>query len=120
MRKTLFSAVTFIFLAVVVGVAVGALGGYVASRDSIQVDTDKPYDGLWNAALAVAKIRGNIQKEDYASGSLEAGVESSRVWIRLIRMTQASTRLKVSCRKYHMPNLKLAEDIFVKIMDQAR
>jgi hypothetical protein len=128
MKKRLLGVIMFIFLSVntlgcaplVVGLAAGALGGYAVGRDSVQSETDKPYDSLWNAALMVTKIRGNIQKEDYTKGYLEAGIESSRVRIQLIRLTQATTRLKISSRKYHFPNLKLSEDIFVKIMEQAQ
>jgi len=128
MKKRLFAVIILCFFMVnmlgcaplIVGAAVGALGGYAASKDTIQGETDKPYDGLWDAALAVAKIRGNLQQEDYSKGHIEAGVESSLVWIKLVRLTRATTRLKVSSRKYHLPNLSLAQDIYVKIMEQVK
>jgi len=57
-----------------------------------------------------------IQEENAATGYIELGAESSKVWIKLIRLTQATTRVKVSARKYHFPNMELAQDIFVKII----
>ncbi len=105
--------------AFIVGAAAGGVGMYAVGKDTIQGDTDKPYDGLWDAALAVAGSRGAIKQEDYAKGYLELEIEGAQVWLRLIRMTQATTRLRISARKHHFPNLGLAQDIFTRIIDQA-
>ncbi|MDO8489617.1 MAG: DUF3568 family protein [Candidatus Omnitrophota bacterium] len=100
----------------IIGAAAGGLGAYAVSRDTVQGDTDKNYEALWDSALNVARARGLIQQENAATGYIELGLESSRVWIKLVRLTQTTTRLKVSVRKYHLPNMELAQDIFVKIM----
>jgi hypothetical protein len=104
----------------IVGGAVGALGGYAISKDTIQGDTDTPYERLWEAALTVGKYRGIVRQEDNMRGYIELEAESSRVLIRLIRLTKATTRVRVSSRKYHLPNLNLAEDLFQKIMAEAK
>lgn len=104
----------------IIGSAVGALGGYAISRDTIQGETDTEYGRLWNSALEVSRMRGILKSEDYSRASIKAEIESSRVWINMVRLTAATTRLKVSARKYHMPNLKLAEDLFIKIMEEAK
>ena len=100
----------------IIGAAAGSLGAYGVSRDTVQGDTDKNYEALWNSALNVAGARGLIQQENAATGYIELGAESSKVWIKLIRLTQSTTRLRVSARKYHFPNMELAQDIFVKII----
>lgn len=107
-------------LPLIIGGAVGALGGYAISKDTIQADSDKPYDQLWNAALDVSRARGNIRQEDAARGYIEADVEKSKVWIRMVRLTQATTRIRISSRKYRLPNLELAQDMFVKMMEGAK
>lgn len=104
----------------IVAGAVGAVGGYAVSKDTIQGETDKDFDRLWNSALTVARYRGTIKREESFKGYLEVEAESSKVYIRVIRLTRATTRLRVSARKYHFPNLSLAQDIFVKIMEEAR
>lgn len=104
----------------IVGAAVGAVGGYAASRDTIQGDSDKPYESLWNAAVRVAQIRGKIRREDAYAGTIQSDAESSLVWIRLIRLTHSTTRIRISARKYHFPNLALAQDLYVKIIEEAR
>jgi len=104
----------------IIGGAVGVLGGYAVSRDTIQGETDADYERLWDSTMAVIKMRGTVTAEDELKGMLNANVDSSKVWIRLIRLTQSTTRLKVSARKHHFPSFTLAQDLFVKIMEEAR
>jgi hypothetical protein len=35
-------------------------------------------------------------------------------------LTRATTRIKISARKFHFPNLELAQDLFVKIVSGVR
>jgi len=104
----------------IVAGAVGAVGGYAVSKDTIQGDTDKDYDKLWYSALRVGRMRGTITVEDNYKGYIELEAESSKVYIKVIRLTRTATRLRVSARKYHFPNLTLAQDLFVRIMEEAR
>jgi len=104
----------------IIGGAAGALGAYAISKDTVQGDTDKSYDSLWDAVLTVSGMRGTIKYEDGLKGYLEVEAESSKVYIRLIRLTHATTRLRIAARKYHFPNLNLAQDIFVKIMEEVK
>lgn len=121
----LLLCMTFVLLNIygcwfLVGGAAGAVGAYAAGNDTIQGETDRPYDSLWNAARNVGRIRGLIGAEDYTKGYIELKADSSKAWIRLIRLTHSTTRLKVSARKHRLPNLSLAQDIFTKIMEEAK
>lgn len=105
----------------IVGGAAGVAGAHAVSKDTIQGESDKAYESLWNAAVNVSRIRGIVKQEDNISGYIEMEANSSLVKIRLIRLTQTATRLKISARsKFHFPNLSLAQEIFVKIMEEAR
>lgn len=104
----------------IIGGAAGALGARAVSRDTIQSETDRPYNNLWDAAYKVAKIRGHLREEDNTRGYLRVDVGVSRVEIRLMRLTRATTRLRITARKYHFPDLDLAQDFFVKIMEEVR
>lgn len=104
----------------IIGAAAGALGARAVSKDTIQGETDRPYDLLWDAALIVSRVRGTIKTEDRLQGCIELTVGVSKVYIRLIKLTQTTVRLRVSARKYRLSDLSLAEDIFIKIMEQAR
>ena len=98
----------------------GVLGGYAVGRDTIKGHSEKPYHAIWNAALKVARIKGKLTKEDKKKGEIEMEAELSRVWIKLTKLTKSATEIKVSARKYSLPNLKLAEEIFIKIMEQIK
>lgn len=101
-------------------VGAGALGGYAVSKDTIQGETDVPYDDLWDSALRISRIRGTIKQEDVTEGYIKVAVESGLVWIRLLKLTQATSRLKVSARKWHFPNIALAQDLYLKIIQEAQ
>ena len=104
----------------IIGAAAGGLGAYAVSRDTVQGDSDKSYDALWDSAINVAGSRGLVQQENASTGYIELSAESSKVWIRLTRLTQATTRIRVSARKFHFPNMELSQDIFVKIISGAK
>lgn len=104
----------------IVGAAVGGAGAYAVSKDTLQGDTDKPYNALWSAALSIAKVKGTVILEDYNRGMINMNIEGGKVWIRFIRLTRTATRVKVSARKFHMPSISSAQDIYTKIMDEAR
>ncbi len=114
----LFSFVSSGCVPLIVGGA-GVLGGYAISKDTIQGETDKDYNTLWNAAKTVAKIKGTIKTEDKTKGYLELTVGSSRVVVQLSRLTKTANRLRVSARRMGLPNIDLAQEIFVKILEQA-
>ena len=107
-------------IALIVGGAVGAVGGYAVSRDTIQGDSDTPYQKLWDTATEVSRMRGAIVLQDQTRGILNLKVDKSKVYIRFIRLTEATTRVRVAARKYHMPDLTLAQDLFVKIIEEAK
>lgn len=100
----------------IIGAAAGGLGAYAVSKDTVQGDSDKNFDLLWESAIDVGKQYGIIQQENISTGYIELTVDSNKVWIRLIRLTQATTRIRISARKYHFPNMELAQDLFVKII----
>lgn len=104
----------------VLGGAAGALGAYGLSRDTIEGATDVPYENLWSSALVISRARGMIKQEDSLQGVIELEAESSKIWIRLIRVTQYTTKLRISARKYHFPNLALAQDLYVRILEQGK
>ena len=104
----------------IIGAAAGSLGAYGVSRDTVQGDTDKNYEAVWESALSVAGTYGLIQQENAGTGHIELKAQSSKVWIKLVRLTQATTRVRVSARKYHFPDMELAQDIFVKIITSGR
>jgi hypothetical protein len=128
MRRATFFFLAFIPVLIsmtgcvfVLGGAAGALGAYGLSRDTIQGDSDVPYDALWSAAEIVCKARGTMKKNEELQGVIEyVERDSTRVWVRLICITDATTRLRISARKFHFPNISLAQDLYVRIIEQTK
>ena len=104
----------------IIGGAAGALGAYAVSKDTIQGDTDKAYGRLWNSAMMVARSRAVIKEEDNVRGYLQFQDGSTLVTVKLVQLTRATVRLKVSGRKHHLPDINLAQDVFVKITEGAQ
>ncbi|MGE5309425.1 MAG: DUF3568 family protein [Deltaproteobacteria bacterium] len=98
----------------------GGAGVYAASKDTIQGETDIPYDVVWDSACNVAKYRGTIEKQDFDKGSIQYSEGKAKVWITLDRLTSSTTRLKVASRKYKMPNLDLAQLVYTKCLDSSK
>lgn len=103
----------------IIGGAVGAIGVYAVSKDTMEGDTDKPYDRLWDSAVSVAASKGAIRQENKTGGYIELKHNADQVYIRLIRLTRSTVRMRISARKYHLPNLSLAQEIFTRIIDGA-
>ncbi len=129
MKNTLVICFLVIFSMIVSGcapiligaaVGAGAVGGYAVSKDTIQTDLDKPYEAIWNSALSVSRGYGNMKYENSSTGYIELEQSPTHIWIRLSRMTRATTRIRVSVRRYHLPNMALAQEIFAKIIQETR
>jgi len=103
-------------LPLVIGAAAGGLGAYAISKDTVQGDSDKDFDSLWESAIDVCRQYGRIQEENISTGYIEASADSSKIWIRFIRLTRSTTRIRISARKHHFPDMDLAQDLFVKII----
>ncbi|MBU1125961.1 MAG: hypothetical protein KKC84_08030 [Candidatus Omnitrophica bacterium] len=121
----LFTGVVYVCLmagcaSFIINSEVGALGGYAVSRDTIQAETNTLHQELWQACLTVARIRGTIKQEDIGKGFLEVESQGGMIWIRIIRLTRDTVRLRVSARKYGISQLGVAQNFFVKIMEEAR
>lgn len=103
----------------VVGGAVGALGGYAISQDTIQGETSNSYSDVWGSAVKVARILGDTIMEDKAAGSIEAKVNNATVWVDMEEIVKGAVRLRVKARKFLFPDLKLAQKVYVKILENA-
>ena len=101
----------------VIGGAAGALGAYAVSKDTIQGDTDKPYERLWDSAIVVARSRGTIKADDKARGYLEFEEGPAKVTVRLTKLTRHALRLTVTARRHHLPDINLAQDVYVRIFE---
>lgn len=99
--------------------SVGALGGYAVSQDTIQGETNKSFSAIWNSSLKVLRIMGTIKTEDKLKGIIEAKVDASDVVVKIEALTPKFVRLRVSARKYLLPNITLSQKIYIKIIEHS-
>ena len=99
---------------------VGALGGYAISPDTVEGETESDYDTLWDSASEVLSIMGTVYTKDYKLGTLSGSVSGAKVVVDLSQVSSDEVRLRVKARKNMLPNIKIAQDVFVKIKNRSR
>ena len=77
---------------------VAAAGGYAVSRDTIQGETDKSFDAVWDKASEVVGIMGTVESESYELGTIDSIVNGARVKITITQLTPSTVQVKVKAR----------------------
>ncbi|MCR4336450.1 MAG: hypothetical protein NUV91_01395 [Candidatus Omnitrophica bacterium] len=97
--------------------SVGALGGYVVSPDTVEgIIPNHDQESAWDSAVDIVTIMGIIQEQNPAAGILIAKIQGSKVVITTTGLGSSSTKLSVKARKAFMPKIRLAQDIYAKIV----
>ena len=102
-----------------VGSAVGALGGYAITRDTIQGETEKNYNSLCDSAVRVMEMMDASEVDDSLLGIVKAKIGRASVRITIDQLTPSTSRLKVKCRKNLLPYLTLSQKLYVRIVEHA-
>jgi len=119
----LFAVVCFLFSScapLIIGGALGAAGGYVISKDTTQGVIERSYDSAWEGSINVLKEMGAADFEYIPGGKFRAYVKDAKVNVKVEQMSEKSIRLTVSARKGLLPRLKLAEEVFVKVVERTK
>jgi hypothetical protein len=126
MKKIILGCLLIVFCLSVCGClfifggAVGAAGVYAVSKDAVQIDSEKPYEAAWDSAMTVSRIRGVIKEEDSSGGIIKAKIGSSFVWIYITRLSTQTCRIKVAARKHHFPDMAMAQEVLLKIIEEMK
>ena len=99
---------------------VGALGGYIVSPDTVEGITDKSPVEVWDTAIEVVSIMGVINERNKEESILLAQINGAKVTITIIPISEHSVKLSVKARKAFLPKIKVAQDVYVKIMANLR
>ena len=126
-RKTIIPFIMMLVLCAVfsgciyiVAGTVGALGGYAISKDTMEGITERSYSNIWDTSLKVLSIMGNVISEDKKKGIIEAEIDSSSAKVFMEELAPKVVRLTVTSRKLLLPNIKLAQKIYVKIIEHSK
>ena len=96
--------------------SIGALGGYVISPDTVEGVTGNDAESVWDATVDIVSVMGTIEEEYKNTGLLMARVNRAKVTIAVIALNSSTTKLTVKARKFKLPKITVAQDVFVKIM----
>lgn len=94
---------------------VGALGGYAISPDTVEGESEASYDTAWDSATEVLGIMGTVNSKNYKLGTIDATVDGSKVTMDVSQVSSSDVRLRIKARKNMLPNIKVAQDVFVKV-----
>lgn len=99
---------------------VGALGGYAISPDTVEGNVGgRNTQEMWQAAVQTVSVMGIIEEKNEISGVVIAKVEGTQVTISISEPITDTVKLRVKARKGMMPKVKLAQDIYTKIVQAA-
>ncbi len=104
--------------ALIVAGGAGAVGGYSLSRDTVEGVVGKGSDELWDAAHTVVSIMGSSNEERRKTGDIDATIAGAHVTVNVLAVNLTTSKLRVKARKYFLPRVGLAQEIFNKIMHQ--
>ena len=94
----------------------GALGGYVVSPDTVEGYTSLSEEDLWDEAVNVISIMGVISEKKEDSGIILAKVQGAKVTATIQPVGTASVKITIKARKAFFPKIRIAQDIYIKIM----
>lgn len=97
--------------------AVGVVGGYVVSPDTVEGTTMHSTEECWDAAKQIAAIMGQIVQESPNGSQLDANINGSKVSVTLSAINVSSTKISVKARKAFMPKIDVAQDVYAKIIN---
>ena len=98
-----------------VGAASGIAGGIAISKDSAELNLDKPYSEVYEATVTVLDEMGAVKLQDIKAGKIEAHVQGAGVTATIEHITEKTTGVKIKARKNLLPNVDLAIEVLNNI-----
>ncbi len=96
----------------------GAVGGYVVSPDTVEGITGHDAVSVFESAVDMLSIMGTISEKNQAGGMIIAKVYNAKVTVSIFSMGDRTVKLTVKARKAFIPKISIAQDVFVKIVNQ--
>ena len=97
---------------------VGALGGYVISPDTVEGVASHSSEELFASAVKVVGIMGHIQAKNKTAGEISAQIAGAEVQVTVVAMNTQTARVRVKARKFFLPKIQTAQDVYIKIIEQ--
>ena len=97
--------------------AVGVVGGYVVSPDTVEGQVTKSLEETYDAAKEITGIMGQISQESPNGSEIAATISGAKVTVTLTAINVSTTKISVKARKAFMPKIDIAQDVYTKIVN---
>lgn len=89
-------------------------------KDSSSADFNVDYNIAYKVTLETIQQIGKVTKDDKNSGLIKAKVDGSSVKVEITKKATEKVQIKVSARKFVIPQPKLTEEILSKITEELK
>ncbi len=98
--------------------AIGAVGGYIVSPDTVEGVLNAEYKAVWQAASEKIHKRGTVITEDETGGRITADADGTEIIVQIVPAeTRGSWKVSVKARRNMFPKIRLAQLIYTDIHD---
>lgn len=97
--------------------AVGVVGGYVVSPDTVEGQVARSLEEVYDSAKQITGIMGQVIEESPNGSQLIATINGARVTVTLVATNVSTTKMSVKARKAFMPKIDIAQDVYTKIVN---
>ena len=90
------------------------------ARDYAQETFNVAQDTAYDAGLQAIKMTGKVKQENKGSGIISAEVNGARVTLRLKKLSENSTQVTISARKFGFPQAETAAGVMYRLKEQLK
>ncbi len=91
-----------------------------AGKDYAQETFNVTMQRAYDAGLQAIKIAGKVKQENRASGLINAEVNAARVTFKLKKLSEKSTQVTISARKFGFPQAETASGVMYRLNEQLK
>jgi len=86
------------------------------AQETFNVTMERAYD----AGLQAVKTAGKVRQENRASGVISAEVHGARVALKLKKLSEKSTQVTISARRFGLPRPETASGVMYRLSEQLK
>jgi hypothetical protein len=91
-----------------------------AGKDYAQQDYSVSWDKVYEVGLGVIKESGIVKKENKTTGVINADIRGAQVTLKLQELSNNSTRVTISARKFFLPQPEVAAGVMYRISEKLK
>ncbi len=91
-----------------------------AGKDYAQETFNVTMERAYDAGLQAIKMAGKVKQENRASGVISAEVNGARVTLKLKKLSEKSTQVTISARKFGLPQAEIASGVMYRLSEQLK